>query len=82
MISADEVKIYKPVPTVYQLAVHRLGVEKDRIGFVSSNYFDAAGAKSFGFRTHWINRASAPPEKLGILPDANLRLLTDLIKLV
>ena len=82
VISADEVKIYKPVPAVYQLAVNRLGVEKDRIGFVSSNFWDAAGARSFGFRTHWINRAGAPPEKLGILPDANLRSLADLIELL
>jgi 2-haloacid dehalogenase len=82
IISADEVKIYKPAPAVYQLAVKKLGLEKGDIGFVSSNFWDAAGAKAFGFRTHWINRAGAPPDELGFLPDYNVKLLTDLIDLV
>jgi 2-haloacid dehalogenase len=82
VISVDEVKIYKPARAVYQLAVKKLGVEKGRIGFVSSNYWDAVGAKNFGFQTYWINRAGVPPDELGILPDADLRLLTELIGLV
>ena len=50
VISVDEIKVYKPDPRVYQLAPDRLGVATDEIGFVSSNYWDAAGAKNFGFR--------------------------------
>jgi 2-haloacid dehalogenase len=82
VISVDEVRIYKPAPAVYELAVKKIGVEKGNIGFVSSNYWDDAGAKTFGFRTYWINRAGAPPDELGVRPDANLRLLTDLVDLV
>jgi 2-haloacid dehalogenase len=82
VISVDEVRIYKPTPAVYQLAVKKIGVEKGNIGFVSSNFWDGAGAKTFGFRTYWINRVGAPPDELGVLPDANLRLLTDLVDLV
>jgi len=59
-LSVDELKMYKPAPPVYQLAVDRLGVDARQIGFVSSNGWDAGGAKSFGFRTFWINRAGAP----------------------
>ena len=29
-----------------------------------------AGAKSFGFRAYWVNRAGAPVERLGTAPDA------------
>jgi 2-haloacid dehalogenase len=82
VISVDEVRIYKPNPAVYQLAVKKIGVEKGNIGFVSSNFWDGAGAKTFGFRTYWINRVGAPPDELGVLPDANLRLLSDLVDLV
>ena len=68
-ISVDPRKIYKPAPTVYRLAVERLGVPKRDIGFVSSNCWDACGAKSFGFRAFWINRTGAPVDALGAAPD-------------
>ena len=49
--------------------VDRLGVAKASIGFVSSNCWDALGAKSFGFRVYWINRLKAPVDRLGFQPD-------------
>ena len=70
VLSVDAVKIFKPAPEVYQLAVDRLGLPKESIGFVSSNCWDALGAKSFGFRVFWINRAKAPVDRLGFQPDA------------
>ena len=79
VISADAVKIFKPDPRVYQLAPDKLGVDKSEIGFVSSNYWDAAGAKSFGFRVFWINRAGAQADALGMQPDHVLSKLTELV---
>ena len=73
VLSVDEVKIFKPAPEVYELAVKKLSVPKDRIGFVSSNCWDALGAKSFGFTAYWINRAGAPLDRLGFTPDAILK---------
>jgi 2-haloacid dehalogenase len=78
VLSVDEVRQFKPVPEVYQLAVDRLAVSKDNIGFVSSNCWDALGAKSFGFTVYWINRAGAPVDRLGFQPDALLGSLGDL----
>jgi 2-haloacid dehalogenase len=78
VISVDEVKIYKPSPAVYDLAVRKLGVGKSDIGFVSSNFWDAAGGKSFGFRSYWVNRTAAPADELGAAPDATLRSLSEL----
>ncbi len=69
VLSVDTVKTFKPAPEVYQLAVDRLGVAKEDIGFVSSNCWDALGAKSFGFRVWWINRLGAPVDRLGFQPD-------------
>jgi 2-haloacid dehalogenase len=69
VLSVDEVKIFKPAPEVYQLAVDRLGAAKEEIGFVSSNCWDALGAKSFGFHVFWINRLKAPVDALGFQPD-------------
>jgi 2-haloacid dehalogenase len=78
VLSVDEVKLFKPAPEVYELAVRRLGVAKERIGFVSSNCWDALGAKSFGFRVFWINRAGAPLDRLGFQPDRVISRLTEL----
>ncbi len=69
VLSVDECKVYKPSPVVYQLAVDRLKVPKEHIGFVSSNCWDALGAKSFGFTVYWINRSKAPVDRLGFQPD-------------
>jgi len=82
VLSVDELKTYKPMPKVYQLAVDRLGVPAAAIGFVSSNCWDAIGAKSFGLRTFWVNRAWAPLDGLGFTPDHELRSLVELPALV
>ena len=69
VLSVDELKRYTPAPEVYELAVKKLRIAKEAIGFVSSNCWDALGAKSFGFRVFWINRAKAPVDRLGFQPD-------------
>jgi len=58
--------------------VDRLQVASSRIGFVSSNGWDAAGAKAFGFTVFWVNRANAPTEELGVTPDHVLSSLNEL----
>jgi len=78
VISVNELGIFKPDPRVYQLCSDRLGVAPGEIAFVSSNGWDAAGAKAFGFTTFWINRASAPVERLGFTPDQVLKSLAEL----
>jgi 2-haloacid dehalogenase len=82
VISVDEVKIYKPDPRVYELAPAKLGVAKNEIGFVSSNYWDAAGAANFGFKVYWINRTGAQPDSLGVEPYRVLSRLSELIACV
>lgn len=78
ILSVDAVGVYKPSPEVYELAVARLDMARDEIGFVSSNCWDALGAKAFGFTVFWINRGGAPVDRLGFKPDAILRTLGDL----
>ena len=69
VFSVDDVGIFKPHPSVYQMVPDRLGVAKEEVGFVSSNSWDAAGAKAFGFQVFWINRFQRPSEELGLEPD-------------
>jgi 2-haloacid dehalogenase len=78
VISVDPKKIYKPAPAVYRLALERMRLPRAAIGFVSSNCWDACGAKSFGFRVFWINRTGAPVDELGAAPDHTIRSLDEL----
>jgi 2-haloacid dehalogenase len=78
ILSVDPLRVYKPHPSVYQLAVDRLGVPKEQVGFISSNFWDVTGATSFGFRTFWVNRTGALPDELGFRPAAVLNSLAAL----
>lgn len=78
IFSVDTLKMYKPRPEVYQYVVTSLGVPKEAIGFVSSNYWDIAGATSFGFRTYWLNRSAVVADELGIKPTAMCTNLAEL----
>lgn len=79
IISADEIRVYKPSPRVYQFAATRLGAAMDDIGFVSSNGWDVAGAASAGLTAFWIQRAAAEPqEQLGFSAARVVHAVTDL----
>jgi 2-haloacid dehalogenase len=78
VISVDELKMFKPHPSVYGLATKYLGVNASEIGFVSSNFWDVSGAASFGFRTFWINRNDSQPDALGFQPAAVVQRLDEL----
>jgi 2-haloacid dehalogenase len=78
VLSVDAAGVFKPSPRVYQLAVDRLHLPPARIGFVSSNGWDAIGAKAYGFTAFWINRASAPVDRHGPAPDRIISTLADL----
>ncbi|MBI3857599.1 MAG: haloacid dehalogenase type II [Planctomycetes bacterium] len=69
ILSVDAVRRFKPSPSVYALATQALGFEAKEILFVSSNGWDAAGAKSAGFTVCWVNRLKAPAEELGAAAD-------------
>ena len=56
-LSVDTARRFKPHPSVYQLAVDATGLPAMRIGFVTANGWDAAGASSFGFRVAWLRPA-------------------------
>ncbi len=75
-ISVDLVKKFKPHPDCYTLVEKTYGIRNDEVLFVSSNSFDVAGAKHFGFKVAWIRRGGGPsPAKDPVLPAQMYRLL-------
>jgi 2-haloacid dehalogenase len=63
-ISIDSQKIFKPAPDAYSLIEAVLGVPPAEVLFVSSNPWDACGAKAFGLNVAWIERVT--PEAMAL----------------
>lgn len=57
-ISIDSKRIFKPSPEAYTLIESSLGLPPAEVLFVSSNPFDACGAKAFGLKVAWIERVT------------------------
>jgi len=79
LISVEEVGVYKPHPSVYDLPGKHLGVAPGQISFQSSNAWDAVAAGTFGMNVVWINRYGQRPEHLTYEPDFMGKSLDDLL---
>lgn len=62
VLSVEAVGVFKPDPRVYALAGRRFGLPASRMAFISSNAWDAFGARNCGFQVVWINRSGQPDE--------------------
>jgi 2-haloacid dehalogenase len=63
-ISVDAKKTFKPSPEAYRLIEEKLGIAPREVLFVSSNPWDACGAKAFGLNVAWIERVT--PEAMAL----------------
>lgn len=79
VISVDLIRRFKTDPAVYDLVTTQWRVYPNAISFQSSNRWDIAGAKKFGFQTNWINRAGMPDEYDDLQPDRVLPSLSGLL---
>src|ERR1700712_1640349 len=68
-ISVDSKNIFKPGPEAYSLIESSLGVPPADVLFVSSNPWDACGAKAFGLNVAWIERVT--PEAMALACEKN-----------
>ncbi|MGI9311019.1 MAG: haloacid dehalogenase type II [bacterium] len=59
VVSADEVKTFKPSPAVYRHFLRRAEVRAPDAWLVSSNPFDVCGARAVGMRAVWVRRDPA-----------------------
>ena len=82
ILSVEEAGVFKPHPSVYQLAVERLGVGQDDICFVSSNGWDAYSARAYGLRVAWCNRFGQAAEHIPSPPDWEITSLAELPAIV
>jgi 2-haloacid dehalogenase len=82
LISTDANRTYKPDPRAYELGTSYLRLSKREVVFAAFGGWDAAGAKSFGYPTVWVNRFSQPAEELGVRPDRTVPDLKGLLDFV
>jgi len=75
VLSVEDVGVFKPHRTVYDMVGQRFGGAPDTVLFVSSNGWDACHAAGYGFRSVWVNRAAEPVDRLPWRP---AHILTDL----
>lgn len=75
LISADEVRVFKPAPAVYRHAAGRLSRPAGQVRLVTSNAFDSVGASAAGMSTAWVNRSAAPFDTIGARPDLTVPAL-------
>lgn len=82
LLSTEVNGTYKPDPRAYELGMKRLNLKKNEILFVAFGGWDAYGAKSFGYKTYWMNRFKLPVEELGIQPDMTSNDMEGLLNVV
>lgn len=79
IFSVDAIRRFKTDQQVYDIVTTSWRLYPASVSFQSSNRWDIAGARRFGFRTVWINRAGNPDEYRDFAPDMILPSLSSLV---
>jgi 2-haloacid dehalogenase len=75
-ISVDAKRAFKPSPETYVLIEETLGIAPPEVLFVSSNPWDACGAKAFGLNVAWIERVTPQAMALACVETVAIAPLT------
>lgn len=75
-ISVDAAKMFKPSPSTYSLIETTLATPPPSVLFVSSNPWDACGAKAFGLNVAWIERVTPEAMALACVESETIAPLT------
>jgi 2-haloacid dehalogenase len=82
VISADEIRCFKPVPEVYHLAARRMNVDPEQVRVVAAHDWDITGALRAGCAAAFVARPGHVMNPFGPQPDvrgADLGEVTDQI---
>ncbi|MDF1719673.1 MAG: haloacid dehalogenase type II [Minwuia sp.] len=82
VLTVESVGVFKPHPSVYELAGKAFGLPAGEMSFQSSNGWDAYAAKAFGFQVVWVNRFGQAEERIPQTPDLQISDLTGLADIV
>jgi 2-haloacid dehalogenase len=82
VITVEDIRLFKTAPQAYELLLKAFPVKKEEVLFVSSNAWDALGAKWFGFDVFWVNRLGHPFEEIGEKPNYEGNSLSKVLELI
>lgn len=83
VVVSDEVGWRKPHPSIFRIALDRLGITPQEAVFVGDRLdLDVAGARAAGMTTVWINREDAAVPEGQALPDFEIRDLEELRRIM
>lgn len=78
VLSAEDVRRYKPHPDVYRLAITNAGSSPDRLLMVAAHAWDLRGAQAAGMRTAYVERPVGDPPQASDSFDLEAKSLDDL----
>ncbi len=82
LFSIEDVKIYKPDPSVYELPIKKYRIKSSEITFLSANTWDVSGGGNFGYNSIWVNRHNSVFDILDFEPKNEINNLTQLLEKV
>ena len=82
LFSIEEVKIYKPDSTVYDMPIKKYNIQKDEVAFLSANTWDVSGGGNYGFNSIWVNRNNNIFDNLDYKPQNEIKNLKKLIDII
>lgn len=77
--SVDTLQLFKTDASTYAMVTETYGILPSEVAFQSSNRWDIAGARAYGFECNWINRTNQPDEYDDLSPNKVLADLNGLL---
>ncbi len=82
LFSIEEVGIYKPDSSVYDLPIKKYRIKKNEVAFLSANTWDVSGAGNYGYQSIWVNRNNSIFDNLDYKPIKQIKNLSELIDII
>ena len=84
LVTAQQVRSYKPAPAHFREAINRSGLDASQILHVAESLFhDVGPARALGITTVWVDRRAGNPSASGesdATPDHTVRSLAELVE--
>ena len=82
VLSVERCKVFKQSNKVYELVNDAFKVKNNQVAFFSSNAWDMHAAANYGFKTIWVNRFNGKLERLPGKPEAIIKNLDGILKII
>ena len=82
IFSIEEVKTYKPDPSVYNIPIKKYQIKKKEVAYLSANTWDVCAGGNYGFNPVWVNRNNTVFDNLDYVPKYQIENLGKLIEIL